>query len=120
MMVEIPCNVILLKEFIKVGIDGVSIGSNDLTMLTLGLDRDNNEVAPAFNELDPAVLWSLKRTVTIAKKYGITSSICGQAPSNHPDLVEKLVKWGISSISVSPDAIDRTRDIIAWVERSVK
>lgn len=117
MMVEIPSNVILLNDFIDVGIDGVSIGSNDLTMLTLGLDRDNSEVAQSFNELDPAVLWSLKKIVTTAKKRGITSSICGQAPSNHPDLVEKLVKWGVTSISVSPDAIDRTREIISWIEK---
>lgn len=117
MMVEIPSNVILLDEFIDVGIDGISIGSNDLTMLTLGLDRDNSEVAKSFNELDPAVLWSLKRAITKAKKRGITSSICGQAPSNHPELVEKLVKWGVTSISVSPDAINSTREIVAWAEK---
>lgn len=116
MMAEIPTNVIMLDKFIEVGIDGISIGSNDLTMLTLGLDRDNGEIAKDFNELDPAVLWSLKRLVTKAKKAGIMAGICGQAPSNHPDLVEKLVKWGITSISVSPDAIDRTREIIAWAE----
>ncbi len=116
MMAEIPTNVILLDKFIDVGIDGISIGSNDLTMLTLGLDRDNEEVATEFNEMDPAVLWSLKRLVVKSKKRGIMVGICGQAPSNHPDLVEKLVKWGVTSISVSPDAIDRTREIIAWAE----
>lgn len=117
MMVEIPSNVILLDQFIDVGIDGISIGSNDLTMLTLGIDRDNGEVAPAFNEMDPAVLWALKRAVTKSKKRGIMAGICGQAPSNYPDLVAKLVKWGITSISVSPDAIDRTRETIAWAEK---
>lgn len=117
MMVEIPSNVILLDDFIDVGIDGISIGSNDLTMLTLGLDRDNGEVAKTFNELDPAVLWSLKRAVTKARARGLSASICGQAPSNHPELVEKLVKWGVTSISVSPDAIDRTREIVAWAEK---
>jgi len=117
MMVEIPSNVILLDKFIDVGIDGISIGSNDLTMLTLGLDRDNGEVAKDFNEMDPAVLWSLKRAITKSRKRGILASICGQAPSNHPDLVEKLVKWGVTSISVSPDAIDRTREIVAWAEK---
>jgi len=116
MMAEIPSNVILLDKFIDIGIDGISIGSNDLTMLTLGLDRDNSEVARDFNEMDPAVLWSLKRLVTKAKKRGIMVGICGQAPSNHPDLVEKLVKWGITSISVSPDAITHTREIIHWAE----
>ena len=116
MMAEIPSNVILLDQFIDVGIDGISIGSNDLTMLTLGLDRDNAEVANTFNEMDPAVLWSLRRLVKKAHKRGIMVGICGQAPSNYPDLVEKLVKWGITSISVSPDAIDRTREIVAWAE----
>jgi len=117
MMVEIPSNVILLDKFIDVGIDGISIGSNDLTMLTLGLDRDNQEVAKDFNEMDPAVLWSLKRAVTKARKRGINASICGQAPSNYPELVEKLVRWGITSISVSPDVVESTRDIIAWAEK---
>jgi pyruvate, water dikinase len=116
MMAEIPSNVILLDKFIDVGIDGISIGSNDLTMLTLGLDRDNSEVAPIFNELDPAVLWSLRRLIKKAKKRGIMAGICGQAPSNYPDLVAKLVKWGVTSISVSPDAVDRTREIVAWAE----
>jgi len=117
MMTEIPSNVILLDKFIDVGIDGISIGSNDLTMLTLGLDRDNGEVAKSFNEMDPAVLWSLKRLITKAKKRGILCSICGQAPSNYPELVEKLVKWGATSISVSPDAIDATREIVAAAEK---
>jgi len=117
MMVEIPSNVIMLDKFIDVGIDGISIGSNDLTMLTLGIDRDNSEVSQAFNEMDPAVQWSLKRAVTKARKRGLMASICGQAPSNYPELVEKLVKWGITSISVSPDAIDRTRETIAWAEK---
>jgi len=116
MMAEIPSNVILLDKFIDIGIDGISIGSNDLTMLILGLDRDNAEVAPTFNEMDPAVLWSLRRLIKKAKKRGIMVGICGQAPSNYPDLVAKLVKWGISSISVSPDAIDRTREVISWAE----
>jgi pyruvate,water dikinase len=116
LMVELPANVILLEDFIKVGIDGVSIGSNDLTMLILGIDRDNAELAQVFNEQDPAVLWALKRTIKTCQKYKITSSICGQAPSVYPDLVEKLVGWGITSISVNPDAIDRTRELVYEVE----
>jgi pyruvate,water dikinase len=112
MMVEIPSNVILLDEFIDVGIDGVSIGSNDLTMLILGIDRDNNEVAPQFSELNPAVLWAIEKTVRTCSKRNITCGICGQAPSEYPELVEKLVEWGITSISVNPDVIGRTRQII--------
>ncbi len=117
MMVEIPSNVILLEEFIKVGIDGVSIGSNDLTMLILGLDRDNNEIAYKFDETNMAVLKSIKKIIKVCHKKGITSSICGQAPSQYPDIVDDLVKWGITSISVNPDAIVRTREVIAEAER---
>lgn len=117
MMVELPVNVISLRDFIKVGIDGVSIGSNDLTMLTLGTDRDNAEVAEAYNERSPSVLWSLKRVVRICNKEGVTSSICGQAPSDYDDLVELLVKEGITSISVNPDAINRVRGVIMEAEK---
>jgi len=119
MMVEIPSNVILLDDFIKEGIDGVSIGSNDLTMLTLGVDRDNEKVAKTYNELDPAVLWSFEKIVTTCKKHRITCSMCGQAPSVYPDLVEKLVSWGITSVSVSPDVIEKTRGIVYDAERKV-
>ncbi len=117
MMCELPTNVIQLEEFIKVGIDGVSIGSNDLTMLILGTDRDNSEVANTYNEMDPAVLWCLERTVKTCVKHGITCSICGQAPSNHPELAQMLVNWGVTAISVSPDAITRTREIIVDAEK---
>jgi len=117
MMVEIPSNVILLEDFIQVGIDGVSIGSNDLTMLILGTDRDNETVAPEFDERNPAVTWALERVVKTANKHHITSSLCGQAASLYPDLVEKLVGWGITSVSVSPDAVDNTRRVIAQIEK---
>ncbi len=117
MMVEIPANVVLLKEFINVGIDGVSIGSNDLTMLTLGVDRDNSEVASEYDELNPAVLALIETTIKVCRKNKITCSICGQAPSLHPDLTEKLVRWGITSISVTPDMIDQTRNIIYQAEK---
>jgi len=119
LMVEIPANVILLEDFIKIGIDGVSVGTNDLTMLILGTDRDNPKLANVYNEENPAVLWALKKTIKTCQKMGITSSICGQAPSTKPKLVKKLVRWGITSISVSPDAIDRTRKLIAKAEQEV-
>jgi pyruvate,water dikinase len=117
MMVEIPSNVILLDDFIDVGIDGVSIGSNDLTMLILGTDRDNSLVAPAFNEQNKAVLWALERVITTARARGITSSLCGQAASQYPEMVKKLIEWGITSVSVSPDAIETTRKLIAEIEK---
>ena len=116
MMVEVPSNIILLEKFLAVGIDGISIGSNDLTQLTLGIDRDSEKLAATFDERDEAVMMSLERAIKVANSMGVTSSICGQAPSVYPELTEKLVEWGITSVSVSPDMIDRTREIIAEVE----
>lgn len=116
MMVEVPSNVILLEKFIEVGIDGISIGSNDLTQLTLGIDRDSAKLADTFDERDEAVMASIERVVKVAGSMGITSSICGQAPSVYPEITEKLVAWGITSVSVSPDMIDITREIIAKAE----
>jgi pyruvate,water dikinase len=117
MMVEVPSNIILLEKFVSAGIDGISIGSNDLTQLTLGVDRDSAKLASTFDERDEAVMLSLERAVKVAKSMGITSSICGQAPSVYPELTEKLVEWGITSVSISPDMIDQTREIIARVEQ---
>ncbi|OGH02484.1 MAG: phosphoenolpyruvate synthase [Candidatus Levybacteria bacterium RIFCSPHIGHO2_01_FULL_37_17] len=119
MMVEIPSNVIMLDRFIDVGIDGVSIGSNDLTMLILGTDRDNSELAHEFNEMNPAVLWAFEHVVRTAHKRGITSSICGQAVSSYSELVKRLIKLGITSVSVSPDVIDSTRKLILQLEKEV-
>lgn len=119
MMVEIPVNVILIEDFLNVGVNGVSIGSNDLTMLIQGTDRDNSEVAREFNERSPAVLWALKRVIKKCSQRGVKVSICGQAPSEYEDLVKKLVEWGITSISVNPDAITRTRMIVKEVEESL-
>ncbi len=116
LMCEIPTNVIRLNDFLDVGIDGVSIGSNDLTMLILGTDRDNSEVAHDFSEMDPAVLWAFEHVVKTCAKRGVTVSMCGQAPSDYPDLVEKLVSWGITSVSVNPDAIDHVRETIYQAE----
>ncbi|MGA2910710.1 MAG: phosphoenolpyruvate synthase [Candidatus Microgenomates bacterium] len=119
MMVEIPVNVIQIEDFIKVGIDGVSIGSNDLTMLMEGTDRDNSEVAQEFSERTPAVLWALRRVIRKCSEAGVTSSICGQAPSEYEDLVKKLVRWGITSVSINPDTIDRVRGVIAEAEKEI-
>lgn len=119
MMVEIPSNVVLLDTFIEAGIDGVSIGSNDLTMLMLGTDRDNSDVASEFDEQNPAMLWAYEHIIKTANKYGITSSLCGQAASMYPDLLKKLVEWGITSVSVSPDAIEMTREHVAQFEKEL-
>lgn len=119
MMVEIPSNVILLEKFIYTGIDGISIGSNDLTMLLLGIDRDNNEISHLFDEQNEAVLWALEHIIKTCNKHKVTSSICGQAVSTYPTLLEKLVRWGITSVSVSPDALDNTRKHIAEFEKKI-
>jgi pyruvate,water dikinase len=119
MMVEIPSNVIMFEKFIEVGIDGVSIGSNDLTMLVMGTDRDNSEVASEFNEMYPAPLWAFEHVIKTAHKYGITASMCGQAVSTYPELVRDLVSWGVTSVSVSPDAIDATRKLLAQTEKQI-
>jgi pyruvate,water dikinase len=116
MMCEIPSNVILLDKFIAVGIDGISIGSNDLTQLTLGIDRDSARLAATFDERNEAVMLSIEKVVKTCKQLGVTCSICGQAPSVYPEITERLVEWGVTSISVAPDVIDSTRDIIAKVE----
>ena len=115
-MVEVPSTVILLDQFIGVGIDGVSIGSNDLTQLILGVDRDNAKIADIFDERNDAVLWAIERTITVCNEHGIYCGICGQAPSEYPELIAKLVDWGISSISVSPDVIDDTRQLVKQAE----
>ena len=118
-MVEVPSTVIMLEEFIKEGLDGVSIGSNDLTMLILGVDRDNYKVANIYDENNEAVLWALEKIITTCAAHGVTSSICGQAPSEYPELVEKLVDWGITSVSVTPDVIEKTREIVFDAEKKV-
>lgn len=115
-MVEVPSSVLLLPELAKEGFDGVSIGSNDLTQLMLGLDRDSSVVAEEFDERNPAVLQMLEKTVKTCRELGITCSICGQAPSVYPEITQKLVEWGTTSISVMPDMLEQTRKLIAEVE----
>ena len=103
-MAEIPSNVILAKEF-GVRFDGFSIGSNDLTQLTLGVDRDNALLTALFDERNPAVLRSIERLIADAHAVGCKVGICGQAPSDHPEFAEFLVKAGIDSISLNPDSV---------------
>jgi pyruvate,water dikinase len=118
-MAEVPSVVYWLDEYAKLGISGVSIGSNDLTQLVLGVDRDSAVLAPLFDERDPAVLDAIRSIIEKCHRLGITSSICGQAPSVHPDYAERLVRWGIDSISVNPDVAERTRHNVAVAERRI-
>ncbi len=119
-MVEVPSTVILADEFAKM-VDGFSIGSNDLTQLVLGVDRDSGFLARMgyFDERDPAVLKAIEMIIDAAHRNGITASICGQAPSVYPELVEFLVRKGIDSISVNPDAVVRVRRLVASVEKKI-
>lgn len=118
-MVEVPSTVFLMDEFCREGIDGVSIGSNDLTQLILGIDRDNEKMAPAFDERNPAVMKAIEEVVRVCNKNGVTCSLCGQAPSVYPEFAEKLVEFGVTSMSVNPDAIEQTRRIVGSAEIKV-
>ncbi|PIN96455.1 phosphoenolpyruvate synthase [Candidatus Micrarchaeota archaeon CG10_big_fil_rev_8_21_14_0_10_60_32] len=116
-MCEVPSTVIMAEEFCKVGIDFMSIGSNDLTQLTLGVDRDSPTVAEDFDERDPSVLRSVETVIKGCHKHGVKVSICGQAPSNCPEFAEALVEYGIDSMSVNADVIEKTRRIVASAEQ---
>lgn len=112
MMCELPSNALLADEFLK-HFDGFSIGSNDLTQLTLGLDRDSGLVAAAFDERDAAVKTLLKMAIDACNRAGKYVGICGQGPSDHPDLAQWLVDTGIQSVSLNPDTVVETWQAIA-------
>jgi pyruvate,water dikinase len=116
-MCEVPSNAVLAEEFLKV-FDGFSIGSNDLTQLTLGLDRDSGTVARLFDERDPAVRWLIGRAIEAARRLGKPIGICGQAPSDYPDFAEWLVCERIDSISLNPDVAISTAMRVAQAEAS--
>lgn len=116
-MAEVPSAAYRIPEYAKLGIDGISIGSNDLTQLVLGVDRDSAICAELFDERDAAVLDTIRRIVDAAKASGLTTSLCGQAPSTYPEYAEHLVRFGIDSVSVNPDAIFAARTAIGRAER---
>lgn len=118
LMAEIPANIILADQFNKY-VDGYSIGSNDLTMLVLGCDRDNETVSHIFDERNLAVKRAIRHLIEVAHRDGKTVSICGQAPSVYPDFTEFLVRSGIDSISVNPDAVKATKKLVAQMEQRI-
>ncbi len=118
LMAEIPANIILADQFNQF-VDGYSIGSNDLTMLILGCDRDNETVQHIYDERNLAVRRAIRHLIEVAHKDGKTVSICGQAPSVYPELCEFLVQSGIDSISVNPDAVVRTKKMVAHIEQRI-
>ncbi len=117
MMAEVPSVLFLLPEYIKAGVQGISIGTNDLTQLLLGVDREQRQLASVFNELHPAVMSAIAQLIQMSQAAGIPCAICGQAPTLYPEMIDRLVEWGISSISVEPEAIEQTYHAIARAEK---
>ncbi|MBI5309406.1 MAG: hypothetical protein HZB14_00015 [Actinobacteria bacterium] len=115
-MAEVPSVLFNLDRYAALGVTGISIGTNDLTQLLLGADRDSELLADTFDERDHAVTEYLRRLIPEARRSGLKTSICGQAPSVHPEYAELLVEAGIDAISVSVDAVDRARGLIAAAE----
>jgi pyruvate,water dikinase len=116
-MAEVPSVLFALERYAKLGVAGISIGSNDLTQLLLGADRDSELLAATFDERDPAVTEYLRQLIPAARALGLQTSICGQAPSVHPEYADLLVRAGIDCISVNMDVVDRTRRLVAAAER---
>ena len=118
-MAEVPSVFYLLPKYAEAGVKGIAIGTNDLTELMLGTNRDRAEIKHKFNARHPAMLAAVKELIKSAKKLGISCSICGQAPVEYPESIEQLIKWGIDSISVEPQAVKSTYTAIARAERSL-
>ena len=118
-MVEVPSLLFLLPDLIAAGVDGLAIGSNDLTQLLLAANREDPQMAGAFDQRHPAVLRAFEQIVTTAKKAGIPCSFCGAALHHYPEIIDKLIRWGISAISVEPDALSPTQAAIAKAEQSL-
>jgi pyruvate, water dikinase len=118
-MAEVPSVLFLLPEYIKAGVQGIAIGTNDLTQLLLGVNREQGNFTEVWNQKNPAVMGSIRQLIETARKHNIPCSICGQAPTLYPEIIEQLVQWGITSISVEPEAVQRTYAAIARAEKRI-
>ncbi len=118
-MVEVPATVLLIDKFVQEGIDGISFGTNDLTMLVLGIDRDDASIQEIYDERNLAVLRAMSHVIRVCTEAGVTTSICGQAPSNYPEVVEFLVREGVVSMSVNPDKVIETKQLVAAIEQKL-
>ncbi len=118
-MVEVPATVFLIDKFVQEGIDGISFGTNDLTMLILGIDRDDASIQEIYDERNLAVLRAMSHVIRTCRDAGVTTSICGQAPSNYPEVVEFLVREGAVSLSVNPDRVVETKQLVAAIEQKL-
>jgi len=118
-MVEVPSTCFLVDKFIEEGIDGISFGTNDLTMLILGIDRDDASIQEIYDERNLAVLRAMSYVIRACRQHNVTVSVCGQAPSNYPEIVEFLVREGATSMSVNPDKVIETRLMVASIERKL-
>jgi pyruvate,water dikinase len=116
-MAEVPSVLFLLPEYIKSGVRGISIGTNDLTQLILGVDRETEDLSPLLNQRHPAIMGTIFQLIKMAQAGGISCSICGQAPVLYPEIIDQLIQWGIDSISVEPEAVERTYHTIASAEQ---
>lgn len=117
LMAEVPSVLFLLPDYVKAGLQGISIGTNDLTQLLFAADRHNPQMAAAFNEQHPAVMRAVQHLIGLAKQAGIPCSFCGGAPARYPELIDQLVQWGIRSLSVEPRAIETTYMALARAEQ---
>jgi pyruvate,water dikinase len=116
-MAEVPSVLFLLPAYAQAGVQGIALGSNDLTQLLLAVDRDQPTMASAYDERHPVIQMAIAYLIQEAQRCGLTCSICGQAPVRHPDLIANLVAWGIHSISVETAALPFTLEAVRQAEQ---
>lgn len=119
-MAEVPSVLFLLPDYVNAGVQGISLGTNDLTQLLFNLDRNQPQLGAKIDEQHPAVKRAIAQLIRQAQENHIPCSICGEAPVRYPDLIPDLIRWGITSISVAPEAVETTYEAIAQAEQALK